>query len=107
MIQDLAVPAVIREILDALTRGVEVPEDRWDELELQNVTEAANSASYRPGRDSDSEGASPYARAHHNLARLTELLAMWRDNSPKYPEIAYVAGQIEKETQLWPASGGQ
>ena len=31
---------------------------------------------------------------------------MWRSDPPKYPEIAYVAEQIEKESQLWPASGG-
>lgn len=69
--------------------------------------ESANSAALRPGRMLDSAGASPYARAHHNPARLTELLGMWRDKTPKYPEIYYLTMQIEKEIQLWPAAGGQ
>ena len=61
--------------------------------------ESANSAALRPGRMLDSAGASPYARAHHNLARLTELLGVWRDKTPKYPEIYYLTMQIEKEIQ--------
>ena len=106
-LRDLAVPPVIREILQALTGGVEVPEDRWAALEMEHLTAAANSASHRPGRMLDSDGASPYARAHHNLARVCELLAMWRDKTPKYPEIEYVIKQIELETELWPSGGGE
>ena len=106
-LRDLAVPPVIREILQALTAGVGVPEDRWAALEMEHLTEAANSASHRPGRMLDSAGASPYARAHHNLARVTELLAMWRDTTPKYPEIDYAIKQIELEAELWPSGGGE
>jgi hypothetical protein len=101
-LQDLAVPPVIREVMRALTDGVGVPEDRWAALEMEHLTAAANSASHRPGRILDSEGASPYARAHHNLARVTELLPMWRYSTPKYPEIEYVIRQIELEAELWP-----
>ena len=106
-LRDLAVPPVIREILQALTAGVAVSEDRWAALEMEHLTEAANSASHRPGRMLDSAGASPYARAHHKLARVTELLAMWRDKTPKYPEIEYVIKQIELEAELWPSGGGE
>jgi hypothetical protein len=106
-LRDLAVPSVIREILQALTGGIGVDEDRWAALEMEHLAAAANSASHRPGRMLDSEGASPYARAHHNLARVTELLAMWRDKTPKYPEIEYVIKQIELETELWPSGGGE
>jgi hypothetical protein len=106
-LRDLAVPPVIREILQALTAGVGVSEDRWAALEMEHLTEAANSASHRPGRMLDSAGASPYARAHHNLARVTELLAMWRDKTPKYPEIEYVIKQVELEAELWPSGGGE
>jgi hypothetical protein len=105
-LQDLAVPPVIREIMRALIAGVEVPEDRWAALQMDHLSAAANSASHRPGRMLDSEGASPYARAHHNLARVTELLPMWRDATPKYPEIEYVIGQIDLEAELWPSGGG-
>jgi hypothetical protein len=106
-LRDLAVPPVIREILQALTGGVGVPEDRWAALEMEHLTAATNSASHRPGRMLDSAGASPYARAHHNLARVAELLAMWRDKTPKYPEIEYVSRQIELEAELWPSGGGE
>jgi hypothetical protein len=106
-LRDLAVAPVIREILQALTGGVGVPEDRWAALEMEHLSEAANSASHRPGRMLDSDGASPYARAHHNLARVAELLAMWRDTTPKYPEIEYVIRQIDLEAELWPSGGGE
>jgi hypothetical protein len=105
-VRDLAVPPVIREILHALTSGVGVPEDRWAALEMEHLSEAANSASHRPGRMLDSAGASPYARAHHNVARVSELLAMWRDTTPKYAEIEYVIKQIDLEAELWPSGGG-
>jgi hypothetical protein len=106
-LRDLTVPPVIREILQALTGGVGVAEDRWAALEMEHLTAAANSASHRPGRMLDSTGASPYARAHHNLARVAELLAMWRDTTPKYPEIEYEIKQIELEAELWPSGGGE
>jgi len=106
-LRDLAVPPVIREILQTLTRGEAIAEDRWAALEMEHLTAAANSASHRPGRMLESAGASPYARAHHNLARVTELLAMWRDKTPKYPEIEYVIKHIELEAELWPSGGGE
>ena len=106
-LRDLAVAPVIREILQALTGGVGVSEDRWAALEMEHLSEAANSASHRPGRMLDSDGASPYARAHHNLARVAELLTMWRDTTPKYPEIEYAIRQIDLEAELWPSGGGE
>jgi hypothetical protein len=47
------------------------------------------------------EAAGADVRAYHDLARLTELLLPWRLDSIKYPEIAYLAKQIE----LTPQSG--
>jgi hypothetical protein len=105
-LQDLAVPPVIRGVLQGLVAGEGVPEDRWSALEMEHLLAAANAASHRPGRMLDSEGASPYARAHHNLARVTTLLSLWRDTTPKYPEIEYEIRQIDLEGELWPAGGG-
>jgi hypothetical protein len=39
------------------------------------------------------------------LARLAELLALWRGNDPQHAEIAYTARQITTEARLWPAGG--
>jgi hypothetical protein len=105
-LQDLAVPPVIRGVLQGLVAGEGVPEDRWSALEMEHLLAAANAASHRPGRMLDSEGASPYARAHHNLARVTSLLSLWRDTTPKYPEIEYEIRQIDLEGELWPSGGG-
>jgi hypothetical protein len=97
-----SVPPVIRQIAHVLGRGEAVTEDRWNELEMARVNAILDSASQRPGRMLESDGASPYARAYHNLARLTELLALWRGNDPQHAEIAYTAAQITTEARLWP-----
>jgi hypothetical protein len=39
-------------------------------------------------------GAAAHMLAYHDLARLLELLLLWRLDSIAYPEIAYLAGQI-------------
>jgi hypothetical protein len=97
-----SVPPVIRQIALALGNGETVSDEQWNELEFARVSATLDSASQRPGRLLESEGASPYARAYHNLARLTELLALWRGNDPQHAEIAYTAAQITTEAQLWP-----
>jgi hypothetical protein len=98
-----SVPPTIRQIAGVLGNGETVTDDQWNDLELVRVNAILDSASQRPGRMLESDGASPYARAYHNLARLAELLALWRGNDPQYAEIAYTAAQITTEARLWPA----
>jgi hypothetical protein len=97
-----AVPPTIRQIAHVLGKGEAITEEQWNELEMVRVNAILDSSSQRPGRMLDSEGASPYARAYHNLARLTELLAPWRGSDPQHAEIAYTAAQITTEARLWP-----
>ena len=100
----LSVPPVIRHVASALTSGESVSDEQWSELAMVKLNLCLDSAGQRPGRLLESDGASTYARAYHNLARAAELLLMWGGSEPAYPEIAYVAGQIMKEAQLWPAA---
>lgn len=97
-----SVPPVIRQIAQTLGSGETVTDEQWKDLELARVNAIVDSASQRPGWLLDSDGASPYARAYHNLARLAELLTLWRGNDPQHAEIAYTAAQITNEAQLWP-----
>ena len=98
----LSVPPVIRHVVSALEAGEPVSEEQWGELEVARLNSALDSASQRPGRSMGAEGASPFARAYHNLARTAELLTMWRGDWPEYAEIAYAARHIMKEAELWP-----
>jgi hypothetical protein len=98
-----SVPPAIRQISQVLGKGEAVTDEQWSDLEMVRVNAILDSASQRPGRMLDSVGASPYARAYHNLARLAELLALWRGNDPQHAEIAYTAAQIPTEARLWPA----
>jgi hypothetical protein len=97
-----SVPPVIRHVTSALANGEPVSDEQWNELELARLNATLDSASQRPGRMLDSEGATPYGRAYHNLARSTELLGMWRGGDPPHAEIAYTARQITAEASLWP-----
>ena len=45
--------------------------------------------------------ASSYARVQHNLARLAELLLLWRHGAPDHREVVYLAHHIAAERQLW------
>jgi hypothetical protein len=100
-----SIPPVIRQITQILENGESVTDNHWNDLELVRVNAILDSASQRPGRTLESDGASPYARAYHNLARLAELLALWRGNDPQHAEIAYTAAQITTEPGLWPTGG--
>ena len=101
-IRDVAVPPVIREVLDLLGKGLPVPQDRWQGLEAAHIDAVMYSAGLRPGRMVNDGAASAHVLAYHDLARVTELLLLWHLDSIKYPEIAYVAGQIN----LTPHQGG-
>jgi hypothetical protein len=98
----LEVPPVIRHVLAAQGRGESVSDEQWDELEFARFNATLDSASQRAGRRAD-EVISPHARACHNLARVAELLRMWR-HGPNHCDIAYEAGQIAIEARLWPSS---
>jgi hypothetical protein len=76
-----SVPPAIRQISQVLGKGEAVTDEQWSDLEMVRVNAILDSASQRPGRMLDSVGASPYARAYHNLARLAELLALWRPST--------------------------
>jgi hypothetical protein len=98
----LEVPPVIRHVLTALDRREPVSDEQWDELEFARFNATLDSASQRAGRRAD-EMISPHTRACHNLARVAELLRMWR-HGPNYCDIAYEAGQIAIEARLWPSN---
>jgi hypothetical protein len=51
-------------------------------------------AGLRPGRMAADPSVAAHVLAYHDLARLIELLLLWRLDSVAYPEIAYLAGQI-------------
>jgi hypothetical protein len=104
-IKEVVVAPEIRTILDVLSRGEGIAADQWQALEFAHLSAILQSASQRPGHNIDSGQASPFARAHHNLARAAELLLMWsRGNDLPYTEIAYNAAHIMAEAQLWPAA---
>ena len=99
----LEVPPVIRHVASAVDRSEPVSGEQWDELEFARFNATLDSASQRAGRRAD-DVMSPHARACHNLARVAELLLMWR-GAPNYCDIAYEAAQIAMEAQLWPGDG--
>jgi hypothetical protein len=59
-----------------------------------------NSSGLRPGLMLNDDEAGAHVRGYHDLTLLTELLLLWRLDSTKYPEIAYLAGQINLTPQL-------
>jgi hypothetical protein len=96
---DLSVPSVIREVLDLIGRGLKVPAESWQALHAAYMVAATTSAGLRPGWSGADEVASPHALAQHDLARLMELLLLWKFDSPgsrdiQYADIAYLAKQI-------------
>ena len=100
-IPDLAVPPVIREVLDLVGRGLKVSAECWDGLSAAYMVAVTTAAGLRPGRMGVDEIASPHALAHHDLARLMELLLLWKFDSPgsrdiQYADIAYLAKQINE-----------
>ena len=99
-IRDLAVPPVIREVIDVLSKGLPVPGDKWEALEAAHVDALMYAAGLRPGRMINDGAASAHVLAYHDLSRLTELLLLWRLDSIKYPEISYLAGQINLTPRL-------
>jgi hypothetical protein len=88
------VAPAIRQVIDLLSNGLPVAQDKWQALEAAHVDALMYTAGLRPGRMINDGAASPHVLAYHDLSRLTELLLLWRLDSPKYPEMSYLAGQI-------------
>jgi hypothetical protein len=99
-IPDFAVSPVIREVLDLLGKGSPVPQNRWQELEATHIGAVMSGARLRPGRFGNDAGTTPHVLAYHDVARLIELLMLWRAEMVAYPEIAYRAGQIHMAPRL-------
>lgn len=97
---DLAVSPAIREVLDLLSQGQPVPAHQWQELEAAHIAAVMAGAGLRPGRMAVDTGASAHVVAYHDIARLIELLLLWRLDSIAYPEIAYLAGQIHMAPRM-------
>lgn len=100
------VPPLLRAIATDLDRGTSVAETQWDELAEVLTRAMLDSSGSRPGRIGTDTGASSYARVQHNLARLAELLLLWRHGAPDHREVVYLAHQIAAERQLWAGHGG-
>lgn len=96
---DLAVPPVIREVLDLVGRGVKVPAETWEALNLAYTLAVTTAAGLRPGWVGVDDKASPHVLANHDLARLMELLMLWKSaiadrHAIPYADIAYLAREI-------------
>ena len=98
----LPIPPLLREIATHLDRGSAITESQWDELASAVLPMAiTDSSGQRPGRIGTDTEASSYARVQHNLARLAELLLLWRHGTPDHREVVYLAHHIAGERQLW------
>lgn len=98
----LPVPPLLREIATHLDRGTAITESQWDELASAVLPMAiTDSSGQRPGRIGTDTEASSYARVQHNVARLAELLLLWRRGAPDHREVVYLAHHIAAERQLW------
>lgn len=98
----LPIPPLLREIATHLDRGTAITEAQWDELASAVLPMAiTDSSGQRPGRIGTDTEASSYARVQHNLARLAELLLLWRHGAPDHREVVYLAHHIAAERQLW------
>lgn len=102
----VAVPAIIRRVLDRMVAGLPVPAEDWTDLRNSTVDMLGQGSGLRPGRlPGDDQPASTAVRSYHDLARLMELLALWDlsndDDGPsvKHPEIAYLARHIADTPQ--------
>lgn len=98
----LPIPPLLREIATHLDRGTAITESQWDELASAVLPMAiTDSSGQRPGRIGTDTEASSCARVQHNVARLAELLLLWRHGAPDHREMVYLAHHIAAERQLW------
>ena len=98
----LPIPPLLREVATHLDCGTAITESQWDELASAVLPMAiTDSSGQRPGRIGTDTETSSYARVQHNLARLAELLLLWRRGAPDQREVVYLAHHIAAERQLW------
>ncbi len=102
----IEVAPVIREVFGALAAGTTIGDSQWAALDsLQRVRK---SLWMRPGyiemEPSTADAVTALYRAHHNIDRAVEALALWRSETPDYADIVYAAQQVSKEAQLWPTA---
>jgi len=90
-VRDFAVPSVIREIMDSLHQGVPVRDNRWVELEQALHEAAATGGGLRSGRIPGDGPASAHVRAYNDLARLAELLLLWKNSTMAHAELSYLS----------------
>ncbi|MCG5431480.1 chemotaxis protein, partial [Mycobacterium sp. MYCO198283] len=97
------VPAVVREIADALAKHTAIADERWEAL--NNALYNGKSLYLRPGfidvEPSTDPSATALYRAHHNIDRAMEALSLWRGDSPAFADVVYAARQVQKEEELW------
>lgn len=98
----LPIPPLLRDIATHLDRGTAITESQWDELaEVILPSVIVDSCGSRPGRIGTDTEAPSYARVQHNVARLAELLLLWRRGAPDHREVVYLAHHVAAERQLW------
>lgn len=102
----IQVAPIIREVFGALAAGSPITDSQW--TALGNLQRDRKSLWMRPGyiemAPSTADGVTALYRAHHNIDRAVEALALWRTDTPNYADIVYAAQQVSKEAQLWPTA---
>jgi hypothetical protein len=100
------VAPVVREVFGALAAGTTITDSQWTALE--GLQRDRKSLWMRPGyvhmEPSTADAVTALYRAHHNIDRAVEALALWRAETPNYADIVYAAQQVSKEAQLWPTA---
>jgi hypothetical protein len=100
------VPPVIRQVFGALAAGTPITDAQW--TALHKLQRDRRSLWMRPGyidlEPSTASAITALYRAHHNIDRAVEALALWHAETPDYADIIYAAQQVTKEAQLWPTA---
>jgi hypothetical protein len=100
------VPPVIRQVFGALAAGTAITDSQW--TALHKLQRDRRSLWMRPGyidmEPSTASAVTALYRAHHNIDRAVEALALWHSDRPDYADIVYAAQQVSKEGQLWPTA---
>jgi hypothetical protein len=102
----IEVAPIVREVFGALAAGTPVTDAQWTTLAV--VQRQRRSLWMRPGyiemEPATNSTVTTLYRAHHNLDRAVEALALWRTATPSYADIVYAAQQVTKEAELWPTA---
>src|SRR6185312_13116713 len=100
----IQVAPVVREVFGALAAGTEITDAQWTALD--RLQRERKSLWMLPGyidmEPSTTSAVTALYRAHHNIDRAIEALALLRADAPNYADIVYAAQQVNKEAELWP-----